>query len=271
VPDFQHEYLTGLYPTGEVASIRRRIAQAVGRTEAVLLSSNSALADYCRFYPHYAAKGKALQFPSLLSLVPPPATVTGAREAYHVPDKFLLVANQFWMHKNHHLLIKAIGLLMRRGLRVPVVATGLLADHRDPTSSHLSNVMQAIAGEGVHDCVRVLGLVPRSHLLDLMRTAAVVVQPSRFEGWSTVIQDAKALGRPVICSDIAVNREQMPDAIGFFGCDDAEALANIIEQAWSRLEPGPNYVCEREALARETEFAKRYAAWLVQLCRSQRV
>jgi hypothetical protein len=99
-----------------------------------------------------------------------------------------------------------------------------------------------------------------------MRTAALIIQPSRFEGWSTVVQDAVALGRPLLCSNIAVHREQVPRALGFFSTDRAGELAQLLEVHWNDLTPGPNLSLEQESLAAEREFSARHGQSLLELC-----
>src|SRR5712692_9628701 len=106
--------------------------------------------------------------------------------------------------------------------------TGLPVDHRDRSNSNLSSLLQAIASAGLNGQITILGQVSYADLVNLMRTAALVIQPSRFEGWSTIVQDAKALGRPLICSDIAVHREQASSALGSFPCDKPEVLASLL-------------------------------------------
>jgi glycosyltransferase involved in cell wall biosynthesis len=58
-------------------------------------------------------------------------------------------------------------------------------------------ILQRIARANLGGEITVLGMVNDAELTDLMRAAAVVVQPSRFEGWSTVVQESKALGATV--------------------------------------------------------------------------
>ena len=68
-----------------------------------------------------------------------------------------------------------------------------------------------------------------------MRAAALIIQPSFFEGWSTSIEDSKALGRPLVCSDIPVHREQVPDALGFFDPMKPEILADLLAKIYPDL------------------------------------
>jgi glycosyltransferase involved in cell wall biosynthesis len=266
IPDFQHAFLPQYFPEEERRrrddSIRRLAAQAT----LVLLSSEAARADYVEFAPAHAHKARVLPFPSLFAFDPPAGETSAGENRFNVPVKFALVANQFWAHKNHLLIVEALRRLKESGLSVPVVMTGLLADHRSPSRGYLSGLLQAIASAGLSQQIMILGQVPYADLVYLMRTAAVVIQPSRFEGWSTVVQDAKALGRPLLCSDLAVHREQAPHALGFFPCEGADALAGLLAAHWGALEPGPDLGKESESLAAEREFARRHGQTLLGIC-----
>jgi hypothetical protein len=61
-----------------------------------------------------------------------------------------------------------------------------------------------------------------------------VLQPSQFEGWSTVIEDARSVGRPVIASDFPVHLEQNAPGSTFFHMGDADdcarAMASFLAQ-----------------------------------------
>jgi glycosyltransferase involved in cell wall biosynthesis len=61
----------------------------------------------------------------------------------------------------------------------------------------------------IENQVKLLGFINREDQLCLMKNAVAIIQPSLFEGWSTVIEDAKALRAKVIASDINVHREQL--------------------------------------------------------------
>ena len=73
-----------------------------------------------------------------------------------------------------------------------------------------------------------LGLIPRGDQLLLMKNAKAILQPSLFEGWSTVIEDARSLQVPVIATDLPVNIEQLEDKGKYFSAYDDEKLASLI-------------------------------------------
>ncbi len=183
-----------------------------------------------------------------------------------MPAKFILVANQYWSHKNHGVVLDALELLKARGMTIPVVFTGLPLDYRDAHNAPTSTILQGIARRGLGGIVTPLGLVPRTDLVNLMRCAAAVLQPSLFEGWGLSVQEAVALGRPTICSDIPALHENAPNALGFFAPSDSPALADILERVWPSLTAGPDLVGEAEALAAQRAFGTEQGKALLALC-----
>ena len=141
--------------------------------------------------------------------------------------------------------------------------TGVPADYRDPENQLLSNLLQDFARRGLADQVHFLGKLPFPDLISITRCATVIVQPSLCEGWNTLIEDAKALGRPIICSDTDVHREQAPSALGHFSPQDPDGLSKILLDHFPDLEPGPCLSLEAEMLAltrmRARDFGNREA------------
>lgn len=266
IPDFQHVYLPEFFSAEDLErrnTTYRRLAQ---RATIVMLSSEAARNDFAAFVPEHANKGRVISFPSLLAFEKLSDDPITTRDKFKLPEKFALVANQFWAHKNHRLVVAALESLHRKGIQIPVVMTGLPADHRDPANNNFSALLQSIASAGLNSQITILGLVPYVDLVNLMRTATLIIQPSRFEGWSTVVQDAVALGRPIVCSDIAVHREQVPKALGFFPTDRPDTLAEILETCWEKLKPGPDKALEQQSLLSERDFSVRHGRSLLGLC-----
>lgn len=266
IPDFQHLHLPEFFGESDLQKRNITYRRLAEKATVVMLSSHAAHDDFASFVPSYADKGRVIPFPSLLAFEELTGDPVTTRNKFNLPEKFALVANQFWAHKNHALVVEALALLQRKGLNVPVVMTGLPSDHRDPANKNFSALLQAIATAGLNNQITILGLVPYSDLVNLMRTASLIIQPSRFEGWSTVVQDAVALGRPLLCSDIAVHREQVPRALGFFPTGRADVLAELLEAHWNDLQPGPNYSLEQQSLAAEHDFSTRHGQSLLKLC-----
>jgi glycosyltransferase involved in cell wall biosynthesis len=266
LPDFQHRTLPAYFSEAERA-VRERAYQAVcRRAKLVMLSSNTMAEEFNRHYPHWQSKVRVLSFPSALVFADLEDDPRAVIDRYSLPPRFALLANQFWQHKNHGVVVEALGRLRADGIAIPLVMTGLPADYRDPSNETVSRVLQLIAQAGLAGQIVVLGQVPYFDLVSLLRVAEVVVQPSFYEGWSTSIEDARALGRPVLCSDIRVHREQLSnDPATFFDPKNSAALASRLVEMWASSQPW-SAVAERVALTRAYVAAVSYGRNVLDVC-----
>lgn len=254
IPDLQHVHMPHLFGDRELQQRATRFAAIADREGIVIFSSQAALDDFTREYPDHRASTRVWNFTTTIG-----DAERGGRDpriAFDLPEHFLYVANQFWAHKDHLTVFKALLILRDRGLAPTVVCTGTLSDARN--LGYVAQVRAFLTENALTDQVRILGLVDRADQVQIFRHAAAIVQPSRFEGWSTVIEDARAIGRPVIASDISVHLEQIADAV-FFEAGSAQALADVVARVLPNLPPGPDPVAEREAAA-ESETRRLKAA-----------
>nr|WP_278003484.1 glycosyltransferase [Nodosilinea sp. TSF1-S3] len=248
IPDFQHHYLPHLFSADELAWRNRNFSAIAASPGILLLSSQAALADFQTFYPAATVQPRVWSFCSTIQ----PGTEADCKQAldsFDLPPKFLYLANQFWRHKDHATVVEALNLLKQQGLTISIVCTGRQEDRRDP--AYVQSLLDKLTDYGLRSQVHLLGVVPRQAQIQLLRAAAAVVQPSRFEGWSTVIEDAKALGRPIVASDFAVHREQLHgyNPAWLYPLGEPQALARCLIEIWDGLRPGPD-------LGREAEAAK---------------
>ena len=265
IPDFQHVFLPEYFGPTELQKRDRTFKSLAARANVIMLSSQAAYDDFAACIPSQIHKARVVSFPSLLAFEDLPDDPSSTVKKYRLPEKFALVANQFWAHKNHVAVVRALERIKEK-TKVPVVMTGLPSDHRDPANRNFSSLLQSIATAGLNGQVTILGLVPFQDLINLMRSAALVIQPSRFEGWNTTVQDAVALGRPLMLSDLAVHREQVPGALGFFSYESPETLADLIETHWQTLSAGPDETREKDSLATERIFARKHGNLLLKVC-----
>ena len=227
IPDFQHKYLRDLF--GWKAYWKReigfRIQVVTGRH--IMLSSYNAQIDCENFYPKSKGCTHVLHFS-----VPSKKKITSNQIAevlalYDLPTDFFFLPNQFWKHKNHECVINALNLLKIKKIDIFIVATGQQKDSRDPM--HFSNLKKLIKELNLKENFRILGSIPYEHVTTLMQASLALINPSKFEGWSTTVEEAKVLNVPMILSSISVHKEQSPNAI-FFDPYDPASLSRILEE-----------------------------------------
>jgi glycosyltransferase involved in cell wall biosynthesis len=227
--DFQHRRLPQLFSSA--ARWRReggfRLQIASGRF--VMLSSESALRDCKVFYPAVAGRASVVRFasrPPAELLTQNPAEVTAL---YELPERFFYLPNQFWRHKNHKVVLDALSILKDRGIDIVIAASGAKDDPREP--DYFDSVMRQVAERNLSRNFRYLGMIPSSHVFALLRVSVALINPSRFEGWSTTVEEAKSFGVPMILSDLDVHREQTAGKASYFGTDNPSALADHLFEA----------------------------------------
>jgi glycosyltransferase involved in cell wall biosynthesis len=253
IPDFQHRQLPQFFTEAERAERDKGIATIAAEHGVLVLSSEVARRDFNALCPDANITTRVWRFCSIIT-----EHERGGRnphEHYGLPRRYAYIANQFWAHKNHIVAFRALKLLAEQEQDLVIVCTGREDDYRDKT--YVPGLIDFISASGLQDRIVRLGVVPRADQIEIFRHSTLVLQPSLFEGWSTVIEDAKTLGRPVIASDIPVHREQLEGepniAVRFFPCSDDSELARQLSQAWRDLPPGPDHVSEARAQRRSEE------------------
>ena len=67
-------------------------------------------------------------------------------------------------------------------------------------------------------------------MLSLMYYSIAVINPSKSEGWSNTVEQAKAMKKKIILSDIKVHLEQRDRNCIYFQPDNYKKLNNILEK-----------------------------------------
>lgn len=247
LPDFQHLRLPEMFSADECEGRTRTFRRLAERSSRVLLLSESVRLDFEEFAPDLAGKARVV---SPVSSIPrsvyehDPRSVT---VLYQLPEKFLYLPNQFWKHKNHIAVFRALKILKDRGNELFLVCTGYPGDYRHP--AYFSDLLGLLSQWGIRNQVAFLGLLPLEHMFMLIRQSIGVVNPSLFEGYGMTVDEARSVGKQVILSDIPAHREQNPPHAIYFDPHDFEDLAGKLLRIWRDTSPGPDLPLEAEARA----------------------
>jgi glycosyltransferase involved in cell wall biosynthesis len=247
-PDFQHRRLPQMFSRAAWWKRDLGFRAQVASSAAILLSSQDAENDCLSYYPASRGRTRVARFAVPVDSWLDSESAWRRLRDESIPEDFVFLPNQLWQHKNHMLAIEAAGLLAQRGSSRLILVTGHGEDPRRPGYRAELEARIAALGESGH--IRLLGSVDHRLVQAMMIGANALLNPSRFEGWSTTVEEAKAVGTPMLLSDIPVHREQAPNA-RFFGTEDAAALADAIEAS------PPRSFAAIEATARRARAASR--------------
>ncbi|PZO38694.1 MAG: glycosyltransferase [Pseudanabaena frigida] len=262
IADFQHKYLPHLFTESEIIDRDKSFKKIATSSQRVVLSSNSAAKDFQTFFPNSKTKVEVLQFRTSLQEAWYKEDAIAIQQKYSLPDRFFLVSNQFWQHKNHGIIFEALKILKSKSIYPVIAYTGSTEDYRNP--NYMDTILKTIQEYSLESQTYLLGLIPKQDQMQLMRRSIAVIQPSLFEGWSTVVEDARCLGKTMLLSDFSVHLEQNPPNSSFFERHSPQQLAHLIDECWNSPIVTPDL--EQEALARDRnaqetqEFAYRFLA-----------
>jgi glycosyltransferase involved in cell wall biosynthesis len=250
IPDFQYLHLPELFPQLDPDQETKRNRDIIAQSDMNVLSSYCALEDFKQIAPPECVDRSAvLQFVSQPRQASRGNEITleAVQKKFDFAGPFFFLPNQFWAHKNHMVVMQAVKLLKDQGIDVALLCTGTLVDFRYKDTPYVDSIKNYIAAHGLQENVRILGLIDYDEVLFLMRNAIAVLNPSRFEGWSSSVEEAKSIGKKIILSRINVHVEQAPAHGEYFDPDDSQALAAIMASVWNA---GPGSA-DAERVARE--------------------
>ena len=238
IPDFQEIHYPDFFTKSELNRRRQKNMRIAQQGQNIIFSSNDALKDFQQNYDckrnintavvHFASSIPSYHHSSTKAIL----------QKFNIDRPFFFCANQIWQHKNHLTLFKAVNELKKQGLNPLLVCSGGTIDYRNKEYSDF--LQRYISENNLKKNIILPGFISREELVCLMSECIAIVQPSLFEGWNTGVEEAKALNKFMIVSDIPLHREQIKNNVKFFSPLNyrqlSEVMRTIMEKA-PEIEP----------------------------------
>jgi len=230
IPDFQHLHLPQFFEKRDLNQRDKSFVKMIQKNDGIILSSYDALNDLKIF-----TKGQYKNQVFVLHFVSQPSknyfeltdeNRKSLLKKYRLSETFFYLPNQLWVHKNHITVFKAVKELKNRGISVCIVSTGNPDDYRN--KKHIQFLNDYIKENDLFENIKMLGLIEYDDVFSLIRFSRAIINPSLFEGWSSTVEECKSVGKSMILSDLAVHKEQYPNAV-FFEKENYNDLADKIE------------------------------------------
>lgn len=156
-----------------------------------------------------------------------PDHIVHCEEEYiKVPEKYVFYPAQFWKHKNHIHLLKAIRLLKAEIDDIHLVLAG-------SEKNCLKEIRKFIAENYLEENIQIAGFVDDRQIAYLYRHAVALVMPTYFGPTNIPPLEAMASGCPVAVSDKYAMREQTGEAGLYFDPESPEEIAECIKKMWT--------------------------------------
>ena len=148
-------------------------------------------------------------------------------ERFKLPRRYVFYPAQFWRHKNHVGLLKALHRIKKEyQTEVPAVFVGA-------RKQAFTEVMSLANELGLAGQITYLGYVSDKEIVALYKRAAALVMPSLFNASSIPVVEALALGTPCLCANIAPLPEQVGGAGLLFNPHDETDIAEKVWRIWT--------------------------------------
>lgn len=228
-PDLQHRFYPEYFTKSNLIFREQRLRLLLKHCDTLVVSSEDVHSHFQKFYGA-ETKNTTVKVLPFVSLVNKDQLLAKEFifEKYKLAYPYFVVSNQFFRHKDHLTVFRALNELKQQGKTAKVLMTGHMKDPRNP--DYIKELKAALVEFDLGDSLELLGVVPRQEQLSLLKYSTAIIQPSLFEGWSTVVEDAKALGASIITSDINIHKEQLGTQGLFFKQSDHEDLASKLGQ-----------------------------------------
>ena len=224
--DFQHRYYYNNFSPSECYARDMDYASRLGFSKTILVNSLAVKNDIARFYPWHDMN-RVINLP--FAPIALPEWLDDRPDillSYNLPERYFLISNQLWLHKDHPTAIRALYKIADSAPDVHLLMTGEAKEYR--RDDYVNELQELIKTYGLNDRVQFLGLLPKRDQIEIMKNSLAVIQPTLFEGGpgGGASYDAIALGVPLILSNINVNKEVTGDNVFFYDAGKPDALAD---------------------------------------------
>lgn len=224
VHDLMHRYRADFPEVKATYESREALFKSVAKfSDVILTDSKLGKEQFIESYRDVMNKKIRVY---VLPFVAPPHIWDSGEEYIETPPRYVFYPAQFWRHKNHINLIKAIGLLKERLPDIKLVLAG-------SEKNALDMVRRYIKNNGLEEQVIIYGFVSDANINYLYRHAVMMVMPSYFGPTNIPPLEAMALGCPAAVSDNFAMGEQVGDAGLLFSPDVPGEIAECIYRVWT--------------------------------------
>ena len=165
---------------------------------------------------------EVLKFLPNIKVIKSPSEVS-IKDKYKIKNDYIFYPANFWAHKNHMYILKAIKILREEeNINIDVVFSG-------SAEGNLSYILDKAKEFKIDDLIHYIGFVPNEEVPSLYKQSLSLVMPTYLGPTNIPPLEAFAYKTPVCYSDMPSFREQVGDSVFFLDLSDPYSLVkNLI-------------------------------------------
>lgn len=223
VHDLMHRYEGSFPEVSKDYEVREVLLSAKARyTWCILTDSKLGKKQFIESYSKYIKRHTHIVS---LPFVTPKHDKESIEEFIETPKKYIFYPAQFWQHKNHMNLVKAVNLLVRD---IPDIHLVLVGSEKNC----LKKIQQYVQEHELRNHITIKGFVSDGNITYLYKHAVGLIMPSYFGPTNIPPLEAMALGCPVAVSNKYAMPEQVGEAGLLFDPDSPKEIAECIRKIW---------------------------------------
>jgi len=252
-PDFQHLHYPNNFSLLNRILKKINIIFAAEHATKIILSSIDSRKDLKKISKKAYNKSVVNSFAFNLINKNKILSFKKIKKKYKIKNNFFYLPNQYFVHKNHIVVLKALKELLKnkKNKDILVISTGFNNDHRH--KDYFQKIKSYIKKNNLFENYLYLKIVPFEDMMSLIYHSIALINPSKFEGWSSSVEQCKSMGKKIILSNINVHKEQIFNRAEYFSKNDFEQLANILKKNWLKYDQNT----EKKKIMSNYKFVKK--------------
>ncbi|MED1437616.1 glycosyltransferase family 1 protein [Aeribacillus composti] len=232
IPDVQHEYFPEFFQQSEREKRNRDIKDALEHADRIITISDFSKRTIIEKFEVnkkeidviYGDAPKEFQQPIRKQ------KIERIKKKYQLPVEFGLYPANFWPHKNHLNLLKALSVAKKyHNYSISIVFTG----YEKADLQQFDKIQSLVQKLQLDEQISFLGYVPKKDIPYMYHLASFLIYPSLFEGFGIPLVEAMKTGTPIA----AANAGSIPEIVQSAGLlfnpydpnDIADKLVKIMD------------------------------------------
>ena len=230
VYDLEHRRLPEFPELSAFGEYERReflYENGLEKAVAIIAESEQGKKDIIKYYKTKKDKIFPIKFlpPTYFKESIDKGEIVNVKKKFKLPEKYFFYPAQFWPHKNHILILKALALLRGNGTDVHMVFSG-----SDKKKWGVLKELKKVASElGISDLIHYVGYVSNHELSILYKLSKGLVMPDKLGPSNIPYLEAFKLKVPVIAMNVPGIKDQVQNAAIMVNPDNEKELAKAMK------------------------------------------
>jgi len=208
---------------GEFENRELRINYATKRAVSIIVDSDYGKLNLAKTYSIAEKRISVIPFEPNLEVKKnniSTRTISDLIAKYKIKNKYIFYPAQFWPHKNHIYILKAVKILeMNHKIKIDIVFSGGDKGNKEKIKLFAKKL-------GIQQRLLFTGFISNAELIAFYKNSIALVMPTYFGPTNLPPLEALNLGVPVIYSDLNGLKEQVGDAALFMDLNQPSTLSN---------------------------------------------